>query len=70
MIKSEYNDPSSSAGNCFERPKVKPLELWRKIGQIQLNLENVGLYDLKATLQESHIVTILQYTKVIKMQFD
>ena len=44
--------------------EVKLLELERKIGQIQLNLENVGAYDIKKILQESHILTILQYNKV------
>ena len=48
--------------------EVKLLELWRKLWQIQpgamiqLNLENVGAYNKKTTLQESHIfVTILQF---------
>ena len=36
---------------------VKLLKLWRKIWQIQLNLENVN------TLWESHIVLLLQYSK-------
>lgn len=41
--------------------EVKLLELWRKTWQSQLNLENVGAYDIKTTLQGSHIVTVLQF---------
>jgi len=44
--------------------EVKVLELWRKLREIQLNLENVDTYNMKKNLIKSHIVPILQYAHV------